>query len=414
MQHHSVNDELAGQRPLRTDDFDYDLPTRAHRAGPRRAARLVPACSCCTASTGAVEYQDASRDIVDYLESGRLARRRTRRASCRRASWATSPARAGSRSALLHQPPRGPRCARRHAWECLVRPGKQPQARRASSSSARAACSRPWTAPVVLTGAEVGRAPWPTASGAAPRALLERRRALTSSTRPCTRRATCRCRPTSPSTRATRRSIRRSSPCATSTRPRHPPPGSTSPPSSSSACKAEGRGLGHRGARGGHRHVPHRRGGRPHPARDAHRALPRAARRWSTPMHATEGGGRARRGGGHDLGPLASRAPGTRRRRRAAPGLRASLRARRRLGRRVRTGGRRGAPRTRRRTCSSCRGATFHVVDVLVTNFHVPRSTLMMLVSAFATREQIMERLRRRRFGRSYRMLSFGDAMLIL
>ena len=58
-------------------------------------------------------------------------------------------------------------------------------------------------------------------------------------------------------------------------------------------------------------------------------------------------------------------------------------------------------------------GSTFHVVDAMVTNFHVPRSTLMMLVSAFATREQIMgayeEAIRER-----YRMLSFGDAMLIL
>jgi S-adenosylmethionine:tRNA ribosyltransferase-isomerase len=58
-------------------------------------------------------------------------------------------------------------------------------------------------------------------------------------------------------------------------------------------------------------------------------------------------------------------------------------------------------------------GSQFHVVDALITNFHVPRSTLMMLVSAFATREQIMaayeEAVRRR-----YRMLSFGDAMLIV
>jgi S-adenosylmethionine:tRNA ribosyltransferase-isomerase len=58
-------------------------------------------------------------------------------------------------------------------------------------------------------------------------------------------------------------------------------------------------------------------------------------------------------------------------------------------------------------------GSEFHVVDAMITNFHVPRSTLMMLVSAFATREQIMDAyaaaIRER-----YRMLSFGDAMLIL
>jgi S-adenosylmethionine:tRNA ribosyltransferase-isomerase len=58
-------------------------------------------------------------------------------------------------------------------------------------------------------------------------------------------------------------------------------------------------------------------------------------------------------------------------------------------------------------------GSTYHVVDALITNFHVPRSTLMMLVSAFATRDQIMaayqEAVRMR-----YRFFSFGDAMLIL
>lgn len=58
-------------------------------------------------------------------------------------------------------------------------------------------------------------------------------------------------------------------------------------------------------------------------------------------------------------------------------------------------------------------GSTYHVVDALVTNFHVPRSTLMMLVSALAGRDKIMaayeEAIRER-----YRFLSFGDAMLIL
>ncbi len=58
-------------------------------------------------------------------------------------------------------------------------------------------------------------------------------------------------------------------------------------------------------------------------------------------------------------------------------------------------------------------GSTFHVVDAMITNFHVPRSTLMMLVSAFAKRDFIMaayaEAIRE-----NYRMLSFGDAMLIV
>ena len=57
-------------------------------------------------------------------------------------------------------------------------------------------------------------------------------------------------------------------------------------------------------------------------------------------------------------------------------------------------------------------GSTFHVVDALVTNFHVPRSTLMMLVSAFSTRENIMNAYQHA-IEERYRMLSFGDAMFI-
>lgn len=58
-------------------------------------------------------------------------------------------------------------------------------------------------------------------------------------------------------------------------------------------------------------------------------------------------------------------------------------------------------------------GSTFHVVDAMVTNFHVPRSTLMMLVSAFATREQIMDAYQSA-IDEKYRFLSFGDAMIII
>jgi S-adenosylmethionine:tRNA ribosyltransferase-isomerase len=56
---------------------------------------------------------------------------------------------------------------------------------------------------------------------------------------------------------------------------------------------------------------------------------------------------------------------------------------------------------------------TFRVVDLLLTNFHLPRSTLLMLVSAFAGREFILrsyeEAVRER-----YRFFSYGDCMLIL
>lgn len=57
-------------------------------------------------------------------------------------------------------------------------------------------------------------------------------------------------------------------------------------------------------------------------------------------------------------------------------------------------------------------GVRFNVVDALITNFHVPKSTLMMLVSAFATREQIMAAYASA-IDKRYRFLSFGDAMFI-
>lgn len=57
-------------------------------------------------------------------------------------------------------------------------------------------------------------------------------------------------------------------------------------------------------------------------------------------------------------------------------------------------------------------GSQFHVVDALITNFHVPRSTLMMLVSAFSSRENIMAAYEHA-VAERYRLLSFGDAMFI-
>ena len=58
-------------------------------------------------------------------------------------------------------------------------------------------------------------------------------------------------------------------------------------------------------------------------------------------------------------------------------------------------------------------GFKFHAIDGLVTNFHLPRSTLMLLVSAFAGREQILAAYHEAVLSR-YRFFSFGDAMLIL
>ncbi len=58
-------------------------------------------------------------------------------------------------------------------------------------------------------------------------------------------------------------------------------------------------------------------------------------------------------------------------------------------------------------------GYRFKAVDALLTNFHLPRSTLLLLVSAFAGHETIM-RAYRAAIGSGYRFYSFGDAMLIL
>ena len=57
-------------------------------------------------------------------------------------------------------------------------------------------------------------------------------------------------------------------------------------------------------------------------------------------------------------------------------------------------------------------GRPFHVVDALVTNFHLPRSTLMMLVSAFAGYAPVMG-LYRHAMAQQYRFFSYGDAMLL-
>jgi S-adenosylmethionine:tRNA ribosyltransferase-isomerase len=58
-------------------------------------------------------------------------------------------------------------------------------------------------------------------------------------------------------------------------------------------------------------------------------------------------------------------------------------------------------------------GYSFRLVDGMITNFHLPKSTLIMLVSAFAGRESILHAYEVAR-NEAYRFYSFGDAMLIL
>jgi len=57
-------------------------------------------------------------------------------------------------------------------------------------------------------------------------------------------------------------------------------------------------------------------------------------------------------------------------------------------------------------------GSRFQVVDALLTNFHLPRSTLLMLVSAFAGRERILAAYQEA-IREGYRFYSYGDAMLV-
>ncbi|MDO4552696.1 MAG: tRNA preQ1(34) S-adenosylmethionine ribosyltransferase-isomerase QueA [Bacillota bacterium] len=73
-------------------------------------------------------------------------------------------------------------------------------------------------------------------------------------------------------------------------------------------------------------------------------------------------------------------------------------------------------------TVRACRGATdifiypgyrFKAVDRLITNFHLPRSTLLMLVSAFYNREAVLSAYREA-VEEEYRFFSYGDAMLLL
>lgn len=60
-----------------------------------------------------------------------------------------------------------------------------------------------------------------------------------------------------------------------------------------------------------------------------------------------------------------------------------------------------------------CPGFQFQVTDALITNFHLPKSTLIMLISAFYNREDILK-LYQYAVEERYRFFSFGDSMLLL
>ena len=58
-------------------------------------------------------------------------------------------------------------------------------------------------------------------------------------------------------------------------------------------------------------------------------------------------------------------------------------------------------------------GRPFRVVDALITNFHLPKSTLILLVAALAGKDRILS-VYRDAIARGYRFYSYGDAMLIV
>jgi S-adenosylmethionine:tRNA ribosyltransferase-isomerase len=58
-------------------------------------------------------------------------------------------------------------------------------------------------------------------------------------------------------------------------------------------------------------------------------------------------------------------------------------------------------------------GYKFNIIDGLITNFHLPRSTLLMLVCAFASKDLILKAYTEA-LERGYRFYSYGDAMILL
>jgi S-adenosylmethionine:tRNA ribosyltransferase-isomerase len=78
----------------------------------------------------------------------------------------------------------------------------------------------------------------------------------------------------------------------------------------------------------------------------------------------------------------------------------------------ARAGGGTVAPGSGRTDLFITPGYPFRAVDVLLTNFHLPRSTLLMLVSAFAGRERVLAAYREA-ITAGYRFYSYGDAMLV-
>ena len=384
MQHHSVNDELARRRPLRTDDFDYDLPRELIAqapAEPRDSCRML----VLHRDTGAVEFK-TFRDIVDYLEPGDLLlANQTRVMPARLVGH--KPGTGGVAECLLTNR-REDLDALGGAWECLVRPGKR--LKPGSLIEFReGGLLAPMTAPVVLT-AEVGEhlpqrglrlVRFSAAEGLTLDEAMHKAGHVPLPPYITEYEG-------DPEKYQTVFAMRDEHSAAAPTAGLH------FTPELIEACKAKGVGwatveleVGIDTFRIVEEDDPTQ-----HEMHTERYHVPQAV---VDAVHATKAAGKR------------VVAVGTTSVRSLESAWDADA---------VAPDGSRGDIVVRENATTNLflmPGSAFHVVDVLITNFHVPRSTLMMLVSAFATREQIMEAYNAA-IREKFRMLSFGDAMLIL
>lgn len=384
MQYHSVNDELARQRPLRTDDFDYDLPRELIAqapAEPRDSCRML----VLHRDTGAVEFK-TFRDIVDYLEPGDLlVANQTRVMPARLVGH--KPGTGGVAECLLTNR-REDLDALGGAWECLVRPGKR--LKPGSLIEFReGGLLAPMTAPVVLTAEVDEHLPqrglrlvrFSAAEGLTLDEAMHKAGHVPLPPYITEYEG-------DPEKYQTVFAMRDEHSAAAPTAGLH------FTPELIEACKAKGVGwatveleVGIDTFRIVEEDDPTQ-----HEMHTERYHVPQAV---VDAVHATKAaGGRVVAVGTTSVRSLESAWDADA----------------------VAADGSRGDIVVRENATTNLflmPGSAFHVVDVLVTNFHVPRSTLMMLVSAFATREQIMDAYDAA-IREKFRMLSFGDAMLIM
>ena len=308
-------------------DFDFDLPPELIAQSPL-AERSAAGCSTSTAAR-----TPGTLDRPPFHRSADLLRRATcwsstTPACSRRACSATRPAAARSRCWSSASPARRRRSRRSARQQEPAGGQRAPPGRCVRRRRVGERASAFFTLRFPGRRLDADRAPRPRAAAAVHRA--RRRRADDdSATRPCSRRIRARSPRRRPACISTRRCSQRST---------------------RAACSARRHAARRR------RHVPAGARREPRRAPDAQRVVQRAAGDSSTAIARDAGARRPRRRGRHDR------------------------RARAR-SRRARASGRLPAGGSARPTSSSRRASAFRVVDLLVTNFHLPKSTLLMLVS---------------------------------